>query len=69
VQLGSALHRSAAGIGNGNSYTLTNESKDNIERLRVDTMQRQHDCDNDRSVLEIAQLINEAATLNGSTTR
>lgn len=69
AQLGSALYKAAAGVGNNNSYALTDDAKSNVERLRVDALQRQHDCDNDRSVLEIAQLLNQAAMLNGSTNR
>jgi conjugative transfer pilus assembly protein TraH len=69
AQLGSALYRSAAAIGNNNSFLLTEEAKENVERLRSDFMQRQHDCDHDRSVLEIAQLLNQAAVLNSATNR
>lgn len=69
AQLGKALYRSAAAVGNNNSYVLTDEAKQNVERLRNDALQRQHDCDHDRSVLEIAQLLNQAAILNGSANR
>jgi conjugative transfer pilus assembly protein TraH len=69
AQLGKALYRAAAAVGNNNSYVLTDVAEQNVERLRNDTMQRQHDCDHDRSVLEIAQLLNQAAILNGSTNR
>jgi conjugative transfer pilus assembly protein TraH len=69
AQLGKALYRAAAAVGNNNSYVLTDVAEKNVERLRNDTMQRQHDCDHDRSVLEIAQLLNQAAILNGSTNR
>jgi conjugative transfer pilus assembly protein TraH len=68
-QLGHALYRAAAAVGNNNSYALTDEARQNVERLRNDAMQRQHDCDHDRSVLEIAQLLNQAAILNGSANR
>ena len=63
AQIGRALYRSAASIGDNNSYNLNDEVKANIERLRVDFMKRQSDCDHDRSVLEIAQLVNQAAVL------
>jgi conjugative transfer pilus assembly protein TraH len=69
AQLGNALYRAAAAVGNNNSYVLTDEARQNMERLRTDAMQRQHDCDHDRSVLEIAQLLNQAAILNGSANR
>ena len=69
AQLGSALYRAAAAVGNNNSYILTDEARQNVERLRDDTTRRQHDCDHDRSVLEIAQLLNQAAILNGTTNR
>jgi conjugative transfer pilus assembly protein TraH len=69
AQLGNALYRSAVAVGNNNSYILTDEATQNVERLRNDFMQRQHDCDHDRSVLEIAQLLNEAAILNSVSNR
>jgi len=69
AQLGTALYRAAAAVGNNNSYKLTDESKKATERLRVDFMQRQHDCDHDRSVLEIATLLNQAAILSGTTNK
>jgi conjugative transfer pilus assembly protein TraH len=69
AQLGKALYRAAAAVGNNNSYLLADEAKQNVERLRNDAMQRQYDCDHDRSVLEIAQLLNQAAILNGSANR
>ncbi|ALK99941.1 conjugal transfer protein TraH [Massilia sp. WF1] len=69
AQLGGALYRAASSIGNNNSYVLTDEAKQNIERLRNDFMERQQSCDHDRSVLEIAQLLNQAAILNSVTNR
>jgi hypothetical protein len=69
AQLGSALYRGAAAVGNNNSYVLTDEAKHNIERLRNDFLERQQSCDHDRSVLEIAQMLNQAAILNGFTNR
>lgn len=69
AQLGAALYKSASSVGNNNSYLLTDESKQNIERLRNDFLERQKSCDHDRSVLEIAQLLNEAAVLNSVTNR
>ncbi|MFS2023477.1 conjugal transfer protein TraH [Massilia sp. CT11-137] len=69
AQLGTALYRAAAAVGNNNSYKLTDESRKATERLRVDFMQRQHDCDHDRSVLEIATLLNQAAILSGTTNK
>lgn len=69
AQLGNALYRSVSSIGNNNSYVLTDEAKQNVELLRADTTRHQSDCDHDRSVLEIAQLLNQAAVLNSSTNR
>jgi len=69
AQLGSALYRGAAAVGNNNSYVLTDEAKHNVERLRNDFLERQQSCDHDRSVLEIAQMLNQAAILNGFTNR
>lgn len=69
AQLGSALYRSASAIGNNNSYRLTEEAKQNIERLRADVLSRQQSCDHDRSVLETVELLNQAAVLNSSTNR
>jgi conjugative transfer pilus assembly protein TraH len=69
AELGAALYKSASAVGNNNSYLLTDESKQNVERLRNDFMDRQTSCDHDRSVLETVQLLNEAAVLNSVTNR
>jgi conjugative transfer pilus assembly protein TraH len=69
AQLGAALYRSASAIGNNNSYALTDVAQQNIERLRNDYKAHQTSCDHDRSVLEIAQLINQAAILNSVTNK
>jgi conjugative transfer pilus assembly protein TraH len=69
AQLGIALYKAASAVGNNNSYVLTDEAKQNIERLRTDYAQRQQSCDHDRSVLEIAELLNQAAILSSATNR
>jgi conjugative transfer pilus assembly protein TraH len=69
AQLGVALYGAASAVGNNNSFVLTDEAKQNIERLRLDYLQRQYSCDHDRSVLEIAELLNQAAMLGSTTNR
>ena len=65
-RLGEALYKSLNGIQGANTYTLSNDITANIEKMRVEYLEKQKLCLKDRGFLELITEMNEAAKLKSA---
>jgi hypothetical protein len=61
--MGGAIYHAANSIGNGNSYTISDSVKANVEKLRQDAKDLQKRCDSDEAALKVVQSFVQASQL------
>jgi conjugative transfer pilus assembly protein TraH len=63
ARMGGAIYHAANSIGNGNSYTISDSVKANVEKLRQDAKDLQKRCDSDEAALKVVQSFVQASQL------
>lgn len=66
ASLGRAIYQAAKGIQTNNTYPISDAVKANIEKIRTDYLAKEDACVKNNAILEITQLLNQAAILTGN---
>ncbi len=69
AQVGEVLYKGANGIQNATGYDLTQDQKQNIEKLRQGYMQRQNNCTNSDRFEKVLQTLNAATKIRAGNNR